>query len=85
MVRIYLQNPEINGKAPLCGTRVFALLINNEILMVAKVAKSFDPIASSNLLSFKINNDTIRNVESHHLFKQVLEESFCHGFKFELT
>jgi len=76
MVRVHLQNLEIDGKALLHGTRVFSLLLDNGTLTIAKVVKSFDPIASINLLSIKVNNETIRNVEPHHLFKQTLEESF---------
>jgi len=66
----------VDSKALLRGTRVFALLFNNNTLTIAKVAKTFDPIASSSLLSIKMNNKNIRNVESHHVFQKISKESF---------
>jgi len=85
MVQVHLQNSETDGKILLQGTRVFLLLLDNETLTIAKVAKFFDPIASSNVLSIKVNTTTIKNVEAHHLFKQELQESFYRGFQYEFT
>lgn len=85
MAKIHLQHPEEDGKSLLQGTRIFAITLDNEALTVAKVAKSYDPLAPSNLLTVKIHTDTIRHLESHQLFKSIVEESFRRGHEFEIT
>lgn len=85
MAKIHLQNPEEDGKALLRGTRIFAITLDNDALTIAKVAKSYDPLASSNLLTVKIHTDTIRDLESHQLFKTIVEESFRRGHELEIT
>lgn len=52
---------------------------------IAKVAKSYDPLAPSSLLSIKINSETIRDLDAQQLVKTVVESSFRSGHDFEIT
>ena len=85
LAKIHLKHPSKDAMALLSGGRVFAISLDNDTLTIAKIAKSFDPIASSNLLTIKINTDNIRDLVAHQLFKAVVEESFKRGHELELT
>lgn len=85
MAKIHLKNPNKDGIALLSGRRIFAISLDNDTITIAKVAKSYDSLASSNLLTVKINTDNIRDLLAHQLFKTVVEESFKRGHEFELA
>ena len=85
MVKLHLKNPEQDGLALLHGTRVFVLNLDNDKPYIAKVAKSYDPLASSNLLSVKINSETIREFDANQLLKIVVDASFSRGHDFEIA
>ena len=85
MVKVHLKHPSKDGIALLKGGRIFAIALENDTFTIAKVAKSYDSIASSNQLIVKINTDNIRNLVAHQLFKTVVEESLKRGHEFELT
>ena len=59
--------------------------MDNDALTVAKIAKIYDSLAPSNLLTIKINTDIICDLEAHQLFKTVVEESFKRGHEFEIA
>ena len=85
MAKIYLKHPSKNGIALLSGKRVFSITLDNDALTVAKIAKAYDSLAPSNLLTIKINTDNIRDLEAYQLFKTVVEQSFKRGHEFELA
>jgi hypothetical protein len=85
MAKIHLKNPSKDGIALLKGRRIFAINLDNDALTIAKVAKSYDSLAPSNLLTLKINTDNICDLVAHQLFKAVVEESFKRGHEFELA
>ena len=85
MAKIHLKYPNKDGIALLSGRRVFAISLDNDTMTIAKVAKSYDSLAPSNLLTVKINTDNIRDLLAHQLFKMVVEESFKRGHEFELS
>ena len=85
MVKLHLKNPEQDGLALLHGTRVFVITLDNDKPYIAKVAKSYDPLASSSLLSLKINSESIRDLDAQQLIKTVVESSFGRGHDYEIT
>jgi hypothetical protein len=85
MVKLHLKNPELDGLALLHGTRVFVISLDDDIPHIAKIAKSYDPLASSSMLSVKINSETIRDLDAHQLLKTVVESSFTRGHDYEIT
>jgi hypothetical protein len=85
MAKIHLKNPVKDGVTLLSGKRVFVITLDNDTPTIAKIAKSYDPLASSSLLTIKINTEGIRDLEPHQLLKTVVEESFRRGHEFELV
>ena len=85
LAKIHLKYPSKDGIALLSGRRIFAITLDNDTLTIAKVAKSYDSLAPSNLLTIKVNMDNIRDLVAHQLFKTVVEESFKRGHEFELA
>ena len=85
MAKIHLQDPENDGKALLRGARIFAITLDDDAVTVAKIAKSYDPIAASKQLSIKINSETLKDIDAHQLLKYVVEDSFRRGYEFEIT
>lgn len=63
----------------------FSITLDNDALTIAKVAKSYDPLVSSNLLTVKIHTENIRDLESHQLLQTIVEESFSRGHEYEIT
>ena len=85
LAKIHLNHPSKDGITLLSGKKIFAITLENDVLTVAKIAKAYDFLAPSNLLTIKINTDNIRDREAHQLFKTVVEESFKRGHEFELS
>jgi hypothetical protein len=85
MVKLHLKLPEQDGLALLHGTRVFVISLDNDKPYIAKVAKSYDPLASSSLLSVKINSETIRELNAQQLLKIVVETNFNRSHDYEIT
>ena len=85
MAKIHLKYPSKDGIALLSGKRIFAITLDNDALTIAKVSKTYDSLAPSNLLTVKINTDNIRELVAHQLFKTVVKENFKRGHGFELA
>lgn len=85
VVKLHLRNPEKDAIGLLKGIRVFAITLEDEILTVAKVAKSYDTIASSSLISLKIEGEELKTWEAHHLHREIVTDSFKRGTGFEIT
>jgi hypothetical protein len=85
MAKIHLRNPCRDGTALLQGTRPFIINLDDNQPTLAKVAKSYDSIAPSALLSVKFQSDNLIGVEAHQILQTVVEESFERGHEFEIT
>ena len=85
MVKLHLKNPEIDALTFLYGTRPFVLELDDNKLVIAKIAKGYDIIAKSSLVSIRIDSANIKTSEAHHLLKAIVEESFTIGHQFEIT
>ena len=85
MIKLHLKHPKQDGLALLRGTRIFAITLDNDKPTIAKTAKSYDPLASSSMLSVKINSETIRDLDAQQLIKTVVESNFHRGHDFEIT
>ena len=85
LAKVHLKHPSKDGIALLSGKKIFAITLDNDALTIAKIAKTYDFLAPSILLTIKINTDNIRELVVHQLFKTVVEESFKRGHKFEPT
>ena len=85
LAKIHPKHPSKDGMALLSGRRIFTISLDNDALTIAKIAKSYDSLASSNQLTVKINTDNIRDLVAHQLFKTIVEESFKCGQEFELA
>jgi hypothetical protein len=85
MAKVHLKHPNKDRIALLKGGRIFVIALDGDILTIAKIAKSYDSIAPSNMLTVKVNSDNIRDLVAHQLFKTVVEESFKRCHEFELT
>jgi hypothetical protein len=82
---VHLKNPSKDGMTLLRGGRIFTITLDDDTLTIAKIAKSYDSLAPSNLLTIKINTDNIRDFIAHQLYKVVVEKSFKRGHEFELA
>lgn len=82
---MHLKNPELNGLALLHNTGVFTILLDNNAPIIAKVAKSYDFLTPSSLLSVKIASETIRDLGAHYFLKAVMKDNFQRGLEFELS
>ena len=85
MIKLHLKHPKQDGLALLRGTRIFAITLDNDKPTIAKTAKSYDPLASSSMLSVKINSETIRDLDAQQLIKTVVESNFHRDHDFEIT
>lgn len=85
MVKLHLKHPELDGVALLHGTRTFAIQLDDNVTTIAKVAKSFDPLAPSSLLSVKFSSEAIRELDANQFLKEAVEDSFRRGLEYEIT
>lgn len=85
MVKLHLKNPEQDGLKLLHGTSIFTILLDDDAPTIAKVAKSYDSLASSSLLFVKISSETIEDLDAHQLLKEVMDDSFQRGLEFKLS
>ena len=85
LAKVHLKHPSKDDIALLSGKRIFAINLDNDALIIAKVTKAYDSLAPNNLLTIKFNTDNIRELVAHQLFKAVVEESFKRGQEFELA
>lgn len=65
LAQIHLKIPSKDGLAILSGWRIFVITLDNDALITVKVAESYDSLASSNLLTIKINSDNIYDLVAH--------------------
>ena len=87
IAKLHLLHPEIDGVALLKGLRPFILQLDPKSTQgtLGKVCKTYHSIARNNNLSIKITSETLIDVSSHMLFKDILENSFRRGHEFEIV
>ena len=83
--KIHLKNVQEDGTNLLQGLRPFIIRLTDNKLHKAKICKSYDTIASSDMLSIKITSDTIRDESWYTVYEEVIIEGFKRGHKFEIT
>ena len=85
MVKLHLKTLKIDALALLYGTRPFVLELDDNKPVLAKIAKGYDIITKSSLISIRIDSANIKTNEAHHVLKTIVEESFTRGYQFEIT
>lgn len=85
MAKLHLKNPGQDSHDLHRGIRPFILNLDDGAPTLAKIAKSWDPLAASSLLSIKVNSANLREQEAHTLFQAIVTDSFGRGQEFELT
>ena len=83
LIKIYLKNPDRDAKSLLIRTRVFALTLDDK-LIVAKVVKGYNSPALQEELSIKFKSETLMDKDTNTVFMQIVKESFRHSHKFEI-
>ena len=67
------------------GLRPFIIRLSDNKLHRGKICKSYDTIASSEMLSVKIITDTIKDETWYKVFDEVVNEGFHRGHNFKIT
>ena len=83
--KIHLKNIQEDGITLLQGTRPFIIRLPDNKLHRAKVCKSYDAIASSEMLSIKISSDSIKDETWFNVYDEIVREGFKRGHNFEIT
>ena len=83
--KIHLKNVQEDGRNLLQGLRPFIIRLSDNKMHKAKVCKSYDTIASSEMLSIKITSDTIKDENWYTVYEEVIMEGFKRGYNFEIT
>ena len=83
--KLHLKNIQEDGIPLLKGTRPFIIRLPDNKLHRGKVCKSYDTIASSDMLSIKITSDSIKDETWFNVYDEVVNEGFKRGFKYEIT
>ena len=85
IIKLHLENLKRDTIGLLRGTRPFILELENDKSYLGKVAKGYDNCDRNNLLSLKINNEILKGMTAHHLFRKALTNSFNCGHSYEIT
>jgi hypothetical protein len=80
---VHLKHPNIDGKQLLCGLRVFALELEEQ-LIVAKAAKGYDSPTLQVEFSVKIKGETLTDQEAGATLIQIVKDTFHRGFEYEV-
>ena len=84
-IKLHLDNPVVDAKGLLQGTKAFILTLDEEKPWRGKVCKSYDMLALNNLLSVKITSDTLIGKEWFKFFEDVVNEGFDRKYDYEVT
>lgn len=84
-IKLHLDNPVIDVKNLLQGTKAFILTLDEDKPWRGKVCKSYDMLALNNLLLVKITSDTLIGLEWYNIFEEVVNEGFARKFDYEVT
>ena len=83
--KIHLKNIHEDGIHILQGLRPFIIRLPDNKFHRGKVSKSYDSIASSEMLSIKITSDSIKDETWYNIYEEVVNEGFKRGHNFEIT
>ena len=84
-IKLHLENPVVDAKNLLQGTKAFILNLDGGEPWRGKVCKSYDMLALNNLLSVKISSDSLIGKEWYNLFEEVVNEGFDQKYEYEIT
>ena len=83
--KVHLKNVHEDGVKLLQGLRPFIIRLVDNKMHKGKVCKSYDTIASSEMLSIKVTSETMKDVSWYAVYEEIIIEGFKRGFKFEIT
>ena len=83
--KIHLKNVQEDGVNLLQGLRPFIIRLSDNKFHRAKICKSYDTIASSEMLSIKVTSDTLKNESWFTVYEEVIMEGFKRKHNFEIT
>ena len=83
--KIHLKNVQEDGVKLLQGLRPFIIRLADNKLHRGKVCKSYDTIASSEMLSIKVTSDTLKDQNWYEVYEEIIIEGFKRGFNYEIT
>jgi hypothetical protein len=84
MTKVHLRNPTSDGNALLTGTRVFSLILDEE-LTIPKISKRYDSLASNDLLTVTISSPNLSQMPPHEILTEIVTSSFCRGQEYEIS
>ena len=84
-IKLHLENPVVDAKNLLQGTKAFILTLDSGKPWKGKVCKSYDMLALNNLLSVKIASDTLIGKEWYNIFEEIVNEGFDRKYDYEIT
>jgi len=83
--KLHLKNVQEDGVKLLQGFRPFIIRFKDNKMHKKKICKSYDMIASSEMLSIKITSNTIKEESWFAVYEEVIFKSFKRGHNFEIT
>ena len=83
--KVHLKNVQQDEVKLLQGLRPFIIRLSDNKMHRAKVCKSYDTIASSEMLSIKITSDTIKDESWFSVYEEIIREGFKRGHNYEIT
>ena len=84
-IKLHLENPVVDAKSLLQGTKAFILNLDEGEPWRWKVCKSYDMLALNNLLSVKITSESLIGKEWYNIFEEVVNEGFDRKYDYEIT
>ena len=84
-IKLHLENPLVNAKGLLQGTKAFILNLDEGESWKGKICKTYDMLALNNLLLVKISSDTLIGKEWYNIFEEVVNEGFDRKYDYEIT
>lgn len=83
--KIHLKNVQEDGTNLLHGLRPFIIRLSDNKFHKGKICKSYDTIASSEMLSIKVTSDSLKDENWFTVFEEIIIESFKRGHNYEIT
>ena len=83
--KVHLKNVQEDGYKLFQGLRPFIIRLSDNKMHKGKVCKSYDTIASSDMLSIKITSDTIKDESWFTVYEEIILKSFKRSHNFEIT
>ena len=77
--KIHLKNVQEDGVKLLQGLRPFIIRLSDNKMHKGKICKSYDTIASSEMLSIKITSDSIKDENWYAVYEEIIIEGFKRG------